>query len=49
MKNYLDFQKDLKSKEQFRVKEQDRQMAKFSLKREEEDEVKRNDYFDKLK
>jgi hypothetical protein len=48
IKQYLDLQKNMKVKHEVDLKLQDHQIAKFGLEKEENDYLKRNEYFEKL-
>lgn len=48
MKNYLDVQKNIKYQHQFALKQQDKQIAQLGIEQEEKDELRRNEYFEKL-
>ena len=48
MKQYLDLQKNMKIKRESQLKEEDINISKIGYEKEEQDSLKRNDYFDKL-
>ena len=47
-KQYLDIQKNIKIKRESQLKGEDINIVKIGYEKEEQDSLKRNDYFDKL-
>lgn len=48
MKQFLDLQKNMKSKHVYEVKAQDKVIAKAGMEKEAQDELRRNEYFERL-
>lgn len=48
MKQFLDLQKNMKSKQVYEVKAQDKVIAKVGLEKEAQNEIRRNEYFERL-
>lgn len=48
MKEFLDLQKNMKSMHEHEIKSQDKVIAQAGLEKEAHDEVRRNEYFERL-